>query len=136
MLDDILGGVQKQLESSKSLLAIDHVADGDEARGDELLVKHDRPEKMWRWCRAVAGRRVKEAFSDCAHVFPERLPLLVKVPHVWPLEQRHDVTDVVAEDPCWSECLSLHCSPYVPTESCPTVRRRKASFQRPVTAFQ
>jgi hypothetical protein len=112
LLDDVLGSVEQQLQRGKSLLAIDHMANSDETRGDELLVKNDRPEKVRRHrSRAVAGRRVKEAFSDRAHVFPEWLPLLVKFPHVRPLEQRHDIPDVITEDPSWSECLCLHRSP-------------------------
>jgi hypothetical protein len=137
LLDDVLSGIQQQLQRGQSLLAIDDVADGDEACGDELLVKDDRSEEMrGHRCGTVARGRVEQAFGDRADVLPQRLPLVFKAPHVRPLEQRHDVADVVAEDPRWRERLSLHRYPLLDCPPSHTHLRQQAPGILPHTAWR
>jgi hypothetical protein len=100
VLDDVLGRVEQELQSGQSLLAVDDVTDRDEPGWTGLLVQDHRTEEVrWhRWSTVSRRRRVQKTFGQQANVFPQRSPLVVCGPHVGPLEQRHDVPDVVTEN--------------------------------------
>jgi hypothetical protein len=99
LLNDPLSRIQEQLERRQPLLTVDDVANADEGRRIQLLIKNDRAKEM----RCDSGstetlqRRFKDSLGDVANVLPQRSPLIFPVPHIGTLEQRDHVANVVAK---------------------------------------
>jgi hypothetical protein len=51
---------------------------------------------------------IKQPLRDAHDVTPQRLPLVILIPHIWPLKQRHDKPLGLHENHLWCTDLSLH----------------------------
>lgn len=109
------------MQRRQALLAVDQRALVDVRARRQRLVAHDRPEKVRRQ-REIGPRR--DEGLDALHVvkklyevLPQLSPLILLVPHVSPLEDRHHVLDVRLKDPQKGPGVGLHrASMYVTAE--------------------
>ena len=87
---EIVKRFQHDLAGGKTLLAVDHQAFLDFTGARWHLFKHNRAQEM-RSSQAL----VKQILGDHPKVFPQWLPLVLLVPYVGSLEQRHEQADVL-----------------------------------------
>lgn len=78
-------GVHQQLQGGESLLPVDDVAGREMPRLQLVRLHHDRAEEVGRLAEGIPLSRLDQP----ADVLPERRLLVLLVPHIRPLEQRH-----------------------------------------------
>ena len=108
-LHHLLRGIEQQLQCRQALLAVDDMPRGDVADLTLGLIDDDRSEEVRRRLLCSEARRdLQQLLGDPANVLPQRVPLVLLVPHIRTLEQRDHVPDVVPEDVRRCERLCLH----------------------------
>lgn len=117
------GGGEQKLQRREPLLPIDHDELRDLTRDHRHAVEHDRAEEMRPHLRG-AHLLVAEHRAD---VIPQQLPLMLAVPDIRPLIQRHDVADVALEQLLDGVRIRLHP---VPSWRDPTSFRRTSANRR------
>src|SRR6266550_54081 len=80
-LTQVTKGFEKELESRKTLLAIDDRTSLNVTSGLPYLIQYDSAKKV-----GSDFLTIEQAFGETPHVMPQRLPLVFLVPHVGPLE--------------------------------------------------
>jgi hypothetical protein len=60
------------------------------------LLQHSCAQKVP--CDRFVGRRIEHAVGQLPNVVPQRLPLFFRRPHIWPLEERHDIPKLGTEN--------------------------------------
>lgn len=111
-LHDIAEGSEQELQRRQALLPVDDLDGVDLPPVDLDLVEDHRPEEVV--LDAVAARAprltVEDGLGASGDVLPERLPLLVLLPHVRALEKRHDVPPLLLEHLDERELARLHAA--------------------------
>ena len=97
--------VKEELQCCQPLLPVDYGPFLHRPSRVLHLLEHDCAKEM----RVLpSGRVLKQALRHTDDVTPQRLPLVVLVPHIWPLEQRHDEPLRLHEHHLRCANLSLH----------------------------
>jgi hypothetical protein len=105
------------LKCRQSLLPIDDFPYLDTAKGAAPLLQHDRAEKVRDNAASldsVAGRE---------DVLPQWLPLLVRRPDIWPLEERDGEPGIRTEDGPERARMGLHSPTLLYRKTAETARR-------------
>src|SRR5688500_18772647 len=90
----MLGCLQHQLQRRQPLLTVDDLAPWETECGVWRLLQDDSAQKVR--CDRLASR-IENAVSRPTNVVPERLPLVVLLPHVGSLEEWDRVTGLLGE---------------------------------------
>ena len=98
------GCVHEQLQGRQALLAIDDAARLQIPKDRLLCLNHDRTEEV----PGIAGRLREPELRQPPDVLPQRRPLLVLLPDVRPLEQRHHQVLRLHEDILRSADVRFH----------------------------
>jgi hypothetical protein len=109
LLADAREGDEQQQEGCESLLAIDYSDSVSVPSKDFDLFTHDRPEEVWWDIRHLT--ELEDVIGNVTNVIPERLPVIVAVPLVIPLEDRDEVADVPVEQRSHFNSRGLHSCP-------------------------
>jgi len=99
----ICEGLEEELQRGEPLLTVDDKPGFEAAGLLGLLFEDDCTEKVGP--RRLVG---KKPAGDGFDVVPQRLPLLLFLPHAGPLVKRHDMPAVLAEDRLEVERASVH----------------------------
>ena len=113
--------VEEELQRRQPLLPVDDRPFLHRPSRILHLLEHDCAKEM----RVMPAAGVlKQPLRDAHDVTPQRLPLVVLIPHIWPLKQRHDKPLRLHEHHLRCADLSLHAYSRSPSADCSDSHRR------------